>query len=213
MDSTQYDLGEDQTVNNNDKEVKQPSDLVGESLRRFRFFPLKHEEREGDRFLLLWLTCQLYSADVRRKGRVRRARLELCRFFEQKELTNALEEAGEYRTELLEEAIFDSANVYLTICRDDDNYGRKFFGVVKMKSQDRENKILSEVYQGMLPLLAAMQDFPMRAVMARAIHTACLNVLPQCVPSIDVLLAKFREGSDRAQQLLGGEVSDASSEK
>ncbi|GEM_PF-770625 len=211
MNSIKHDSTGDQAVNA--QEAMQPQDLAAESLMRFRFFPLEHEEKLGDRFLLPWLLCQLYSADASRKGRVRRARRDLCQFFEQKELTSALEEAGDRRAELLEEAIFDSANVYLTICRDDDSYGRKFFGFVKMKSQDRENKILSEVYQGMLPLLAAMQDFPVRAVMARAIHTACQAILPQRASSIESMLAAFLEGNDRARQLLDGEVSEASYEK
>lgn len=211
MDSKQHDHVEDQGAV--EDKIKQPLYLAGERLRRFRFFPLKHEERQGDRFLMLWLTCQLYAADVKRKRRVRRARQDLCRFYEQSELVSALEEADEFRTEILEDAIFDSARVYLTICRDDENYGRKLFGFVKMKSQDRENKIIAGVYRGILPLLAAMQDFPMRVVMARAIHTACQEVLPQRAPSIEALFAAFLDGNDRAQQLLGGEVPEASCEK
>lgn len=210
MDSKQHEHVEDLSAI---EDTTQPSYLAGESLRRFRFFPLEREKRQGDRFLMLWLTCQLYAADVSRKGRVRRARRDLCRFFEQRELTSALEEAGEFRAEILEDAIFDSASVYLTICRDDENYGRKFFGIVKMKSQDRENKIIAEVYRGILPLLAAMQDFPLRVVMARAIHTACQEVLPQRAPSIEAVFAAFLSGNERAQQLLGGEIPEASCEK
>ena len=162
-------------------------------LSNFRFFPLRNEDRKGDRFLQPWLICQVYSSEARKKSAVRRAERELCRFFEQEPLAAILESLGSRSATLKQDALEDSARVYLALCRDDEGFGRKLFGLFKMKPGEREDKILTMVYRGMIPLLSSMHDFPEKEVMISALHRGCLSVLPQRKETILVLAASFED--------------------
>ncbi|HHW92932.1 MAG TPA: hypothetical protein GX734_00310 [Clostridiaceae bacterium] len=154
-------------------------DDIRERIRSFRFFPIKGRKEMGDRFLQPWLICHVYASGNKGRGEMKRALKEIRRFFAQKELQNIRKDAGLDGDRIIEETILDSANVYLTICRDDDGFGKKLFGLMRMKADEKENKIIRDVYNGIIPLLARIDDFAERFAMMRAIDLACRSLYPQ----------------------------------
>ncbi len=154
-------------------------DDIRESLKNFRYFPLEGRKGVGDRFLQPWLFCHVYATGSKRKGEMKRAYKEIKRFFGQKELQKIREQAGVEGDRLIEEEIYDSANAYLTICRDDDGFGKKLFGLLRMKQDEKEDKIIHDVYNGMIPLLGRIDEFTERLAMMRAIDLACRALYPQ----------------------------------
>ncbi|HHX18856.1 MAG TPA: hypothetical protein GX728_00255 [Clostridiaceae bacterium] len=173
-------------------------DNFRERMKSFRYFPLEGRKEMGDRFLLPWLYCHVYASGKRGKGEVKRAFKEIRRFFEQKELQSIRKDAGLDGDRIIEEEIFDSANVYLTICRDDDGFGRKLFGLMRMKPDEKEEKIIRDVYKGIIPLLASVNDFAERLTMMRAIDLACRSIYPQRLGDMKALLDSIEDADLRA---------------
>ncbi len=171
---------------------------IRERMKSFRYFPLDGRKEMGDRFLQPWLYCHVYASGNRRKGEMKRAYKEIKRFFDQKELQNIRQEAGQDGDRVIEEEIFDSANVYLTICRDDDGFGRKLFGLMRMKADEKEDKIIRDVYKGIIPLLARVNDFAERLTMMRAIDLACRALYPQRLGDMKALIDSIEDADLRA---------------
>lgn len=166
-------------IDRGDKMTDSQYDDNREMMRAFRFFSLEGRKEKGDRFLQPWLFCHVYASSSKRKGELKRAYKEIKRFFAQKELQNIRKDAGPEADRIIEAEIYDSANVYLTICRDDDGFGKKLFGLMRMKANEKEEKIIRDVYDGMIPLLVRLDDFAERLVMMRAIDLACRSLYPQ----------------------------------
>ena len=152
---------------------------IDERMEAFRFFELSGKDEKGDRFLQPWLYCHVFAAGSKGRGERKRAGKELKRFFAQKDLVAILKDAAEESDALMEMHLFDSADRYLTICRDDDGFGRKLFGLVRMKSQEKEEKIIADVYRSMIPLLAQLPDLSESRAMIRSLDRACRNLYPQ----------------------------------
>ncbi len=148
-------------------------------MRAFRFFDIDGKRQQGDRFLQPWLFGHVYASGSRSKSERRRATKELKRFFDQKELKMLLKDAGDKGDELLEGQLFDSADKYLAICRDDEGFGRKMFGLMRMKTDEKEDKIIRDVYDGLIPLFYKLEDLDERFMMIRAIDQACRKLYPQ----------------------------------
>lgn len=171
---------------------------VEKRMEVFRFIRLSGKQEEGDRFLLPWLHCHVFAANLNSKGERRRASKELNRFFAQKELAAILEEAGESSSSLLEEHLFDSADKYLTICRDDDGFGRKLFGLVRMKAGEKEDRIIADVYRAMIPLLGMLSDLDESRTMIRALDQACRKLYPQRLAEMKAAAGALKDDSLRA---------------
>ena len=154
-------------------------DDIRKKMDDFRYFTLDKRKEKGDRFLQPWLFCHVYASGSKGKGEIKRAYKEIKRFFEQEALQEIRKEAGADADRIIEKEIYDSANVYLTICRDDDNFGKKLFGLMRMKADEKEDKIIRDVYNGIIPLLARVGDFAERFAMMRAIDLACRSLYPQ----------------------------------
>ena len=169
-----------------------------EQIDKFRYFPLEGRKEKGDRFLQPWLFCHVYASGSKRKGEIKRAYKEVIRFFGQKELQNMRKDAGEDADHIIEAEIYDSANVYLTICRDDDGFGKKLFGLLRMKADEKENKIIRDVYNGFIPLLARMEDFAERLVMMRAIDLACRSIYPQRLDDMKAWIDSIEDADVRS---------------
>jgi hypothetical protein len=183
-------------------------DNIREQMDKFRYFPLEGRKEKGDRFLQPWLFCHVYASGSKRKGEIKRAYKEVIRFFGQKELQNMRKDAGEDADHIIEAEIYDSANVYLTICRDDDGFGKKLFGLLRMKADEKENKIIRDVYNGFIPLLARMEDFAERLVMMRAIDLACRSIYPQRLDDMKARLRRVIFGAYDPKSGMAGSVAN-----
>lgn len=166
-----------------------------EAMQAFRYFPLEGRQESGDRFLQPWLFCHVYAMGSRSKGERKRASKELKRFFKEGQLKAILDQAGQDRALLLEAHLFDSAAKYLAICRDDDGFGRKFFGLTRMKADEKEDKIINDVYRAMIPLLAALVDMTEGPAMMRALDQACRQQYPLRVGDIRYLVETAKDES------------------
>ncbi len=174
-------------------------DDIRKKIDSFRYFPLGGGRKEmGDRFLQPWLLCHVYASGSKRKGETKRAYKEIKRFFGQKELQNIRKEAESDADRIIEEQIYDSANVYLTICRDDDGFGKKLFGLMRMKADEKENKIIRDVYNGIIPLLLRLDDFAERFAMMRAIDLACRSLYPQRLEDMKAWIDAFEDAQLRS---------------
>ncbi len=171
---------------------------IEERMEAFRFFKLSGKQEQGDRFLQPWLYCHVFAAGSKSRGERKRANKELKRFFTQKDLVAILNDAGERGGSLMEEHLFDSADKYLTICRDDDGFGRKLFGLMRMKSQEKEDKIIADVYRGMIPLLGLLSDVSERCTMIRALDLACRKLYPQRLADMETAVGALKDDSVRA---------------
>lgn len=152
---------------------------IQDRMKAYRFFELSGKGTTGDRFLQPWLYCHVFATGPRGRGAVKQARKELERFFNQKDLVAILDDAGEDREALLESQLIDSAEKYLTISRDDDGFGRKLFGLLRMKQPEKEDRIIGDVYRSMIPLLAALDSIPQSRMMILALDRACRGLYPQ----------------------------------
>jgi len=180
------------------REAGPEKELIDERMEAFRFFELSGKREKGDRFLQPWLYCHVFAAGTRGRSERKRASKELKRFFSQKDLTEVLQDAGDESQALLELHLFDSAAKYLTICRDDDGFGRKLFGLMRMKAKEKENKIISDVYLAMIPLLAALSDLPQGPAMIRALDQACRKLYPQRLADMEVAAESLKDDTARA---------------
>lgn len=166
---------------------------AGQRLEAFRFFTIDGKRERGDRFLQPWLFCHVYASGSKSRGERKRAGKELARFFQQKELVRILEDAGEDGRVLLEAQLFDSADKYLTICREDEGFGKKLFGLMRMKSDEKEDKIISDVYLAMLPLLLLLTELEERFTMIHALDQACRRLYPQRLEDMAYMLANMKD--------------------
>lgn len=163
----------------NEKSEDLDRQTLQERLEAFRFFELDKGRGTGDRFLQPWLYCHVYATGPRGRGVRKRAVKDLGRFFTQKDLASILEGAGQDRAGLLDELLFDSAAKYLAICRDDDGFGRKLFGLMRMKGEEKEDRIIRDVYAFMIPLLVSLSELEEAGPMIRALDRACRRQYPQ----------------------------------
>lgn len=166
---------------------------IDERMKAFRLIQLPGKGKTGDLFLQPWVYCHVFALGSRSKGERRRATRELGRFFNQKELVAILKDAGEKGETLLEEQLMDSAQKYLEICRDDDGFGRKLFGLVKLKPEAKEDKIIGDVYGAMLPLLAALPDLAEADAMIRALDRACRQFYPLRLETMEAVVASLKD--------------------
>ncbi len=173
-------------------------DEIRERIENFRYFPLEGRRGRGDRFLQPWLFCHVYASGSKRKGEMKRALKEIKHFFNQRELQEIRQDAGADADRLIEEQIVDSATAYLTICRDDDGFGKKLFGLLRMKPEEKEDKILHDVYSGMIPLLIRLEEFPERKAMMCAIDLACRSLYPRRIHDIKALVDSIEDQALRA---------------
>lgn len=164
-------------------------------MKAFRYFDLGQGRGKGDRFLQPWLFCHVYASGSRSRGERKRASRELTRFFKQTPLQTILEEAGSEGEALVEGELMDSAAKYLAICRDDDGFGRKLFGLVRMKQEEKDDKILRDVYQAMLPLLVALKDLKEGPAMVKALDLACRRLYPERQAQMRHLVETGKDGS------------------
>lgn len=171
---------------------------IDERMEAFRFMKLPGKQEKGDRFLQPWLYCHVFAAGSMGKGERKRAAKELKRFFAQKDLVAILKDAGENSGFLMEAHLFDSADKYLTICRDDDGFGRKLFGLVRMKSQEKEEKIIADVYRSMIPLLAQLHDLIESRAMIRSLDRACRSLYPQRLEDMEAASGVLKDDSLQA---------------
>ncbi|NLA70903.1 MAG: hypothetical protein GX850_00455 [Clostridiaceae bacterium] len=178
--------------------VAPDKDEIDRRMKCFRFFPLEGTRGMGDRFLQPWLYGHVYASGSRRRGELKRASKELKRFFNQRNLVPILEDAGEYRDELLESQLMDSAATYLALCRDDDGFGRKLFGLIRMKPDEREDKIIADVYTGMIPILMKLADLPERVAMIQALDHACRAQYPQRWKDMESLIDSMKDQASRS---------------
>ena len=179
-----------------DRQEKRPlGEDLQEAMGAFRYFQLEGRREPGDRFLQPWLYCHVYASGSRNKGERKRASKDLKRFFKQRQLQDLLDRAGPDGPALLEEHVFDSAAKYLQICRDDDGFGRKMFGLMRMKQEEKEDKIISDVYRAMIPLLASLTDMEEGPVMMRALDQACRHLYPQRLEDMRYLVETAKDES------------------
>ncbi len=171
-----------------------------EDLAAFRYFELEKRRGQGDRFLQPWLFSHVYATGPGGRGVRKRAEKDLKVFFGQKDLSSIFDRAGPYREEILEEVLLDSAASYLAICRDDDGFGRRLFGLMRMKGEEKEDKIIRDVYLSMLPLLASLTGLEEALPMIRALDQACRGQYPQRLEDIRQLVEG--KGDDSLRDLL-----------
>ena len=184
-------MDDQQTINNEWHEAE-------ERMRTFRFFAIDGKRQQGDRFLQPWLFGHVYASGSRSRGEKRRASKELKRFFDQKELLKIMDDAGEYRDQLMEAQLYDSADKYLEICRDDDGFGRKMFGLMRMKADEKEDKIIRDVYVSMIPLLFSLENLDERFTMIKALDQACRTLYPQRLEDMKILVETMPDESIRS---------------
>ncbi len=171
-----------------------------EAMEAFRFFPLSGKKEKGDRFLQPWLYGHVFATGQSGRGERKRAQKELKRFFTQKELRAILDQAGQDGQTLLETQLHDSARKYLKLCLSDDGFGRKLFGLVRMKEEEKEDKIIRDVYRSMIPLFLALPDLEEAEVMIQALDRACRQLLPGRTEDMEALVMSL--DNDRLDSLL-----------
>ncbi|MGI6157365.1 MAG: DUF6553 family protein [Saccharofermentanales bacterium] len=172
---------------------------LDDALRSYRFFPLKYEEgKTGDIFLRPWIYCHVYASGHKGRGERKRASRELKRFFNERPLSAILKEAGDDAETLLAWHLDNSAEVYVRLCRDDDHFGRKLFGLLRMKTDERIDKIIRDTYLSMIPLLAMLSDVPERTSMIRALDRACRRTFPTRAEDIRSLVETHLDEATRS---------------
>ncbi|NLV98795.1 MAG: hypothetical protein GX034_03265 [Clostridiaceae bacterium] len=159
---------------------------LNERLEAFRFFELKNKKQEsGDRFLLPWIYTHMFGAGRQSRDSSKRAAKEINLFFNQKELREIEQDAGDLWLELIDSHLQDSALRYLKISKSDPSFGRKFLGLLAMSDEEKDNKIFRDVYSGMITLLLDLPDFPYQALMVRALDESFLTVYPERQGEVD----------------------------
>lgn len=156
------------------------SDL-NEAIKRFeayRFFTIKNEKMQGDRFLEPWILLLTMSRTSLSNRNLRRLDKQLQQVFAIKPIAEARALAGDQEGELLYGQLYETASRYLQIAKEDPGYNSGLFGFVKLKEADRERKLAGDVHKHMLAALLAMDDFPYRSLMLRAMHAAFIDSEP-----------------------------------
>lgn len=176
-------------------------DIKEELNRRveaFRYFALKRKEGEtGDRFLMPWIYSHMFGTNKQTKSAVKRATKEISEFFNQKELVEIEQDAGDLWMEIIGKHLHDSALKYLKISKEDPQFGRKLLGLVRMNEEEKDNKIIRDVYGGMITLLLQMPDFPYRALMVRVLDESYLTLYPEKQGEVDLWLQKLPDPAMR----------------
>ncbi len=171
---------------------------LNKRLEAFRFFDLKNRQHEtGDRFLLPWIYSHMFGVGRQSHSNSKRTAKELNLSFNQKELIEIEQDAGDLWLELIDKHLQDSALKYLKISKSDPNFGRKFLGLVRMSDDEKDNKIFKDVYGGMITLLFDLPDFPYRALMVRALDESYLTVYPERQDEVDQWLRTLQDPAMR----------------
>lgn len=171
---------------------------LNKRVEAFRFFELNNKQGEaGDRFLLPWIYSHMFGTGRQSRGNSRRAAKEINLFFNQKELLEIEQDAGDLWLELIDKHLQDSALKYLKISKYDPSFGRKFLGLVRMNDEEKDNKILKDVYGGMITLLLDLPDFPYQALMVRALDESFLSVYPERQGEVDLWLQTLPDSAMR----------------
>ena len=170
---------------------------LNKRLEAFRFFELKNRKETGDRFLLPWIYSHMFGVGRQSRGNSMRAAKELNLFFNQKELLEIEQDAGDIWIELIDKHLRDSALMYLKISKSDPNFGRKFLGLIRMTDDEKDNKIYKDVYDGMITLLFGLPNFPYRDLMVRALDESYLTVYPEQQDEVDQWLRTLQDPSMR----------------
>lgn len=118
-------------------------------------FPIvdKKTGQKGDRLVQLWTMLLFHGNNSRSAWGVRTAKKEIAGYFAQKVWQEALDLAGSDRQQLIVEQLLDSAQVFLTTCRDDSKYGSKLLGVMRMNANDVAAKAGEDVCKGIISFL------------------------------------------------------------
>lgn len=175
-----------------------PTD-VASALEAFRFFELEGKTGErGDRFLMPWIYCSLFGTGRQGGGERKRALRELRKFFNQKEMKRLATLAGDRWNDCLREQLYDSAHKYITLCRDDPDYGKKLFGLLRMKKDEVDRKLFQSVYNDMISLLFRIADFPERELMIESLDLAFLTIYPEKREAVNDWIAHLPDERYRA---------------
>lgn len=142
------------------------------ALEAYRFFDIKDGKEKGDRLLEPWILLLTTGRSGVSARKLRRFEKQLAQFFSRRELTNAFSMAGSKADTLLYEQLLDSAKNYLKITVSDPGYNSSLFGLIKLKDEDRAQKLAADVHKYMQGTLLLLEQSPYRAPMMRALHRA-----------------------------------------
>ncbi len=157
---------------------------------RFRILDRKTGQK-ADHFVGFWTSLLFHSNTNRSNWGLRSARKEIERFFERRELQEALALAGENGLRLLCEQLVDSGEVFLQTCRDDRRYGSKLLDMIRLKPEDVANKAAFDICYHVLSFLVHLDRPAQSDLVIFAAVMAYPRVFPDYKEQLGLEMAKL----------------------